>query len=153
MLLLWWSALVLLGVFAAIVFRRDAPEVSPPQSSPGMEGLLWLLAVACVGLTLVAHRPDADDAFYVNIAVAAVEAPGQALLSRDTLVGVEGVLSVAQIGNSLRVLTADDRGDARERVGDALASSGQKAGIDETTPNLEDVFVSATHDGERERAA
>jgi ABC-2 type transport system ATP-binding protein len=73
--------------------------------------------------------------------------------AQRALVGVEGVLSVAQIGNSLRVLTADDRGDARERVGDALASSGQKAGIDETTPNLEDVFVSATHDGERERAA
>jgi ABC-2 type transport system ATP-binding protein len=73
--------------------------------------------------------------------------------AQRALVGVEGVLSVAQIGNSLRVLTADDLGDARERVGDALASSGQKAGIDETTPNLEDVFVSATHDGERERAA
>ena len=73
--------------------------------------------------------------------------------AQRALVGVEGVLSVAQIGNSLRVLTADDRGDARQRVGDALASSGQKAAIEETTPNLEDVFVSATHDGERERAA
>ncbi|MGN6518426.1 MAG: ATP-binding cassette domain-containing protein [Dokdonella sp.] len=73
--------------------------------------------------------------------------------AQRALVGVEGVLSVAQIGNSLRVLTADDRGDARQRVGDALARSGQKADIEETTPNLEDVFVSATHDGERERAA
>jgi hypothetical protein len=91
MLQLWWSALVLLGVFAATIVRGDAPEISPPQSSRSLEGLLWLLAVACVGLTLVAHRPDADDAFYVNIAVAAIEAPGQALFSRDTLVGVENV--------------------------------------------------------------
>ena len=73
--------------------------------------------------------------------------------AQRALVGVDGVLSVAQIGNSLRVLTADDRGDARQRVADALAQAGQKADIDETAPNLEDVFVSATHDGERERAA
>jgi ABC-2 type transport system ATP-binding protein len=73
--------------------------------------------------------------------------------AQRALLGVDGVLSVAQIGNSLRVLTADDRGDARQRVADALAQAGQKADIDETAPNLEDVFVSATHDGERERAA
>ena len=88
---LWWSALLLLGVFAATILRWDAPDVSPPQSSRSLEGLLWLLAVACVVLTLVAHRPDADDAFYVNIAVAAVEAPGRPLLSGDTLVGIEGL--------------------------------------------------------------
>jgi len=73
--------------------------------------------------------------------------------AQRALVGVDGVLSVAQIGNSLRVLVADGRGDARQRVADALAQAGQKADIDETAPNLEDVFVSATHDGERERAA
>ena len=70
---LWWSALLLLGVFAATVSggtsRIFASAVEPP------EGLLWLLAVACVVLTLVAHRPDPDDAFYVNVAVAAVGCP------------------------------------------------------------------------------
>ncbi|WP_310735225.1 ABC transporter ATP-binding protein [Dokdonella fugitiva] len=73
--------------------------------------------------------------------------------AQRALVGVDGVLSVAQIGNSLRVLIADGRGDARQRVADALARAGQKADIEETAPNLEDVFVSATHDGEQERAA
>ena len=73
--------------------------------------------------------------------------------AQRALLGVDGVLSVAQIGNSLRVLVADGRGDARQRVADALARAGQKADIEETAPNLEDVFVSATHDGERERAA
>jgi len=73
--------------------------------------------------------------------------------AQRALVGVDGVLSVAQIGNSLRLLVADGRGDARQRVADALARAGQKADIEETAPNLEDVFVSATHDGERERAA
>jgi ABC-2 type transport system ATP-binding protein len=73
--------------------------------------------------------------------------------AQRALADLDGVLGVAQIGNSLRVLTADGRGDARQRVADALAQAGQKADIDETAPNLEDVFVSATHDGERERAA
>jgi hypothetical protein len=91
MLRLWWSALLLLGGFAVVVLRRDTPEIPPPQSSRGREGLLWGLAVACAVLTLVAHRPDADDAFYVNVAVAAVGAPGRALLSGDTLVGIEGL--------------------------------------------------------------
>jgi hypothetical protein len=87
----WWSALVLLGVLAAIVLRRDTPELSAPASGRGREALLWLLAVACVVMTLVAHRPDADDAFYVNVAVAAMEAPRRALLGGDTLVGIEGL--------------------------------------------------------------
>ena len=67
-------------------------HVFPPQPpSRASEALLWLLALACVVLTLVAHRPDADDAFYVNIAVAAVDVPRQALLSTDTLHGIDGL--------------------------------------------------------------
>ena len=53
--------------------------------------LLWLLAAAAVVLTLISHRPDADDALYVNEAVAAADVPGQALLSVDTLHGIPGL--------------------------------------------------------------
>jgi len=73
--------------------------------------------------------------------------------AQRALVGVDGVLSVAQIGNSLRVLVADGRGDARQRVADALARAGQKADIEETAPNLEDVFVSATRGQPAQREA
>ena len=62
-----------------------------------------------------------------------------------------GVLSVAQIGNELRVLTVAG-GDAAQ-----LQAELRKAGIDAEVsaiePNLEDVFVSATHHDETARAA
>ena len=53
------------------------------------------------------------------------------------------VLSVAQIGNGLRVLTA---GAADiEGVRSHLAAAGVEGDVTEIEPNLEDVFVSATH--------
>jgi ABC-2 type transport system ATP-binding protein len=58
-----------------------------------------------------------------------------------------GVLSVAQIGNSLRVLTTD-AADA-DRLRRQLADAGVDGEVTGIEPNLEDVFVSATH---RERA-
>ncbi len=62
-----------------------------------------------------------------------------------------GVLSVAQIGNELRVLTVAG-GDAAQ-----LQASLRKAGVDAEVsmiePNLEDVFVSATHHDDPARAA
>ncbi|HEY6941683.1 ABC transporter ATP-binding protein [Dokdonella sp.] len=73
--------------------------------------------------------------------------------AQRALLGIDGVLSVAQIGTSLRVLTAGGRGDTKQRISDGLARAGQSADIEETAPNLEDVFVSSTRDGERERAA
>jgi ABC-2 type transport system ATP-binding protein len=78
------------------------------------------------------------------------------------LVEVPGVLGVAQVGNSLRVLTAGD-GDpgegkssgAVQRMQEALAKAGQKARITPTPANLEDVFVAVTRNGREsvERAA
>lgn len=62
-----------------------------------------------------------------------------------------GVLSVAQIGNELRVLTVAG-GDAAQ-----LQASLRKAGVDADVsaiePNLEDVFVSATQHDDTVRAA
>lgn len=63
--------------------------------------------------------------------------------AQQVLVDVPGVLSVAQIGNALRVLNAPD-GDAAARVRRALADAGLEADVTPSQPNLEDVFVSAT---------
>jgi ABC-2 type transport system ATP-binding protein len=75
----------------------------------------------------------------------------QALLLR-----VPGVLSVAQVGNTLRVL-ASESGDASARLRGALSDSDERAEVEAVPPNLEDVFVAATrgHDASagRERAA
>jgi len=54
-----------------------------------------------------------------------------------------GVLSVAQIGNTLRLLTDGD-GDAEARARQALADAHLQADVEPVEPNLEDVFVSAT---------
>ena len=76
-----------------------------------------------------------------------------------TLVDVPGVLGVAQIGTSLRVLAGDDK-DMVQRMDEALAAAGQHAGVAAAAANLEDVFVAATRggvagagDSEREHAA
>lgn len=73
--------------------------------------------------------------------------------AQKALVDVPGVLSVAQIGNNLRVLT-DRNGDAASRIRGVLEQAGLQAGVGASQPNLEDVFVSATGgkaDDEREQ--
>ncbi|MCA0395669.1 MAG: ABC transporter ATP-binding protein [Proteobacteria bacterium] len=78
---------------------------------------------------------------------------GQPRRARQRLVALPGVLSVAQIGNVLRVLT-DGAPDAVARVRDALREAGLVAEATPGEPNLEDVFVSATRGrGPREAAA
>ena len=74
--------------------------------------------------------------------------------AQRTLTAVPGVISVAQIGNSLRVLVAAG-GDTVKQLQDALAQAGLLAEVAATPPNLEDVFVAATRPGTRtgERAA
>ena len=64
----------------------------------------------------------------------------------------QGVISVAQIGNELRVLTtADD--EPGERLQAFLHGRGIEAEVTPIEPNLEDVFVSATHAEPKARAA
>jgi len=75
--------------------------------------------------------------------------------AQQALVAVPGVLSVAQIGNALRVL-CDGNHDAAERLCAALRAAGIEARAETGEPNLEDVFVAATgrHDAaDAERAA
>jgi ABC-2 type transport system ATP-binding protein len=73
--------------------------------------------------------------------------------AQKALVAVDGVISVAQIGNVLRVLMSED-GDAHARIEHALRQAGLTAAVAPSQPNLEDVFVSATRGQEpRERAA
>jgi ABC-2 type transport system ATP-binding protein len=57
---------------------------------------------------------------------------------------VEGVASVSQVGNVLRVLVSD-RDDIESRLRDALTRTDPQAGMQAVAPNLEDVFVAATH--------
>ena len=68
--------------------------------------------------------------------------------ARAALADVPGVASVAQIGNELRVLAeaAPSAGDGLgPRLLEALRSRGLDAEVVAIAPNLEDVFVAATH--------
>ena len=74
--------------------------------------------------------------------------------AQQALLAVEGVLSVAQIGNTQRVLMAAN-GDAATRLREALVRAGLQAEVASVSPNLEDVFVAATRgsDAAKARAA
>ncbi|MGH8076433.1 MAG: ABC transporter ATP-binding protein [Lysobacter sp.] len=72
--------------------------------------------------------------------------------AQRALLAVTGVISVAQIGNSLRVLSAAG-GDTTQLLHDALQRAGLHAEVVATQPNLEDVFVAATRDSERREQA
>lgn len=72
--------------------------------------------------------------------------------AQRALADLPGVLSVAQIGNTLRVLL-DSSDDAQPRLQQALREDGQGAEVVRSEPNLEDVFVSATRGREAQADA
>jgi len=63
--------------------------------------------------------------------------------AQKALLGAPGVISVAQIGNTLRVLLDQDGGD-QAGVEATLRQAGVAAEVTPSQPNLEDVFVAAT---------
>jgi len=64
------------------------------------------------------------------------------------LLGQPGIIGSAQIGNSLRVLAAREleASDLRAHLPDAAGAS-----VEPAEPNLEDVFVAATHEARKRR--
>jgi ABC-2 type transport system ATP-binding protein len=67
--------------------------------------------------------------------------------ARERLLALPGVQGVAQVGVELRVLA--EPGDALQaRVDAALEQAGIAARVRPVAPNLEDVFVAATHGSE-----
>lgn len=77
------------GVLAIGVSARELLAPRPAGGAPAARDVggafLAALAVLCAAITLTSHRPDADDAFYLNLAVAVADDPGAPLLAGDTL--------------------------------------------------------------------
>jgi len=77
--------------------------------------------------------------------------PGRTLLvetddprrAQRALTDLDGVIALAQIGTSLRVLAALDAG-LEQRVAERLGAGGVEGRVRPVSPNLEDVFVAAT---------
>ena len=63
--------------------------------------------------------------------------------AQRALINASGVISAAQVGNTLRVLTAEN-GDAAARMAALLREAGIDASVEPTEPSLEDVFVAVT---------
>ncbi|WP_299596168.1 ABC transporter ATP-binding protein [uncultured Microbulbifer sp.] len=68
--------------------------------------------------------------------------------AKQILVQVPGVISAAQIGNSLRVLVDGER-IRQQDIEEALSAEEVRAEVAPVTPSLEDVFVAVTHQPEK----
>ncbi|MFQ5592185.1 MAG: hypothetical protein ACE5HE_13560, partial [Phycisphaerae bacterium] len=90
---LWYGgvAVVALGLPTALIRKRQPGPDEHARNSRVFEGVLWAISIGCLMLTLVCHRPDWDDAFYVNVAVAVSDSPDDSLLAKDTMYGIEGL--------------------------------------------------------------
>ena len=73
----------------------------------------------------------------------------EARRAHRALLGKPGVVSVAQIGSDLRVLTRAGGADA-DHVRRALEAAGLQGEVRAVSPNLEDVFVEATRKRDRD---
>jgi hypothetical protein len=80
--------------------RRHAESLPPthglpPAEKPTAQRLaFWLLTALIVAITLVAHRPDHDDAQFICWAAAAVDDPSEPLYHFDRKVNTPGALEV-----------------------------------------------------------
>jgi hypothetical protein len=83
----WILWVIVLGAAAGVWVLRRPASVEAADTSRDSEAALWILAGVCVLYALCVHRPNADDAFYVNLAVGALDHPELPLLARDTLHG------------------------------------------------------------------
>lgn len=68
----------------------------------------------------------------------------QTRLAQKALQDQPGVLALTQVGNALRVLTANGTGEPAAQVEEHLRAAGITARVTPTAANLEDVFVSVT---------
>jgi hypothetical protein len=83
--LFWWGST--LGLLAAWAWLAGTAQGLSPMGKL-TRCSLWIVLLLCVAaacVTLIANRPDADDAFYQSIAANLIRFPTQPLLARDTL--------------------------------------------------------------------
>ena len=98
---------------AILDFGRIVADGTPQQLLAGLPGRTWLVT------------------------------PSEPRRAQHALRDLDGVVAIAQIGTSLRVLGAAN-GDLRERIEARLRDANVGGEVQPTAPNLEDVFVAAT---------
>lgn len=82
----FWTLAVLFLV--GILRMRPHTEVRLRSTYPQERvGVVVMVGLAAAALTLVAHRPDADDSFYLSLVVGAHDHPEQQVLRYDDIYG------------------------------------------------------------------
>ncbi len=101
----WWLFTAYFAVAFLITIRRPIGHgASPPARR--LELALLGIGVVCAAITLVAHRPDNDEMFYVNLALGAADHPEMPLLKYENIHGIPGlVINAYYRVTSIEVLT------------------------------------------------
>jgi len=148
-----------------LLFLDEPTSAVDPESRRGFWEKLFDLADAGATLLVSTHYMDEAErchrlAILDNGRLVADDAPatlmgalagraftvqaGEPRRAHELLAALPGVLSAAQIGNTLRVLTATPDAAWPQRLSAALQAAGLRADSAPAAPNLEDVFVAAT---------
>ncbi len=106
-----WAVMLVLAVAAFFTSRpENLPERTTSGRAPAPNLSLWavaLLALGIIALYVILHRPDADDAFYLNLPLG-LQLPGAGMMVEDTMYGTPGwpILGSNYRAESLPTLTA-----------------------------------------------
>lgn len=95
----WWGCVVALG--AAWIFDRDSIAKGGGATPETVSLAQWLavvgVVVAAVCVTLIASRPDPDDAFYMSVPATLLRFPTHAVLGGDTMYRTDGLSLLSPI--------------------------------------------------------
>lgn len=87
----WWIALLAIGGAWMANLCGESHPAAEGHAGKHDAWIVLLVATAAVCITLVASRPDADDAFYRSISATLLRFPQQPVLLHDTLYRLPGV--------------------------------------------------------------
>ena len=87
----YWLCAALAGLIALARETYGRPLQPDPDFVRTQRLALWGLGLICAVAAAAAHHGDADDAFYVNLSVWALDHPAAPLLLGDTLHGFDGI--------------------------------------------------------------
>ena len=87
-----WVAGVLFLLYQTASTTKPSPAIEEKQRSSNIEmtGLIAITLLAVV-VTMITHRPDLDDSFYLNMATSALDFKNYPLLKYDLIHGIPGV--------------------------------------------------------------
>ncbi len=84
-----WLLVAYFAAALALTWRHPAGD-APPAPRRRQELALLGLGVLCAAITLLAHRPDNDEVFYLNLALGAADHPEMPLLKYQNIHGIPG---------------------------------------------------------------